>query len=252
MPLATFVSGGAPTSSRRLAVFAFLLATPAHAAFLNIAAPSASPGETVAFAAVLTTEGDEVASLALDIGFAPVNPVRAAGSFPDCTLDDAIDKPTTAFRYRPVGCTVGVDCSIVRAGVTSFLPDTAKLPIPDGRVFTCRVTVPAETPIGERIDLVVVRASVIDPDDRETDVRVASRGGFIEVVPPPPCPGDCNSDGSVAIDELVRAVAIALGRVAGASCPGLDRDDAPGAGVDDVIAATISSGLGCPSASIPR
>lgn len=244
--------GEVPTTLRHLAVVVLLSAAPVHAVFVHIDAPAASPGETVGFAVSLNGEGDEVASLAVDVGFEPTTPIRASGQRPDCRVEEEIRKPSSAFAYRPGRCTVGVDCSAVRAGVVSFDLDTAKLPIPDGPLFVCRLTVPPATPIGERIELDVLHASAIDPGDREIDVTAASRGDFIEVVPRPACAGDCDRDGVVAIDELARAVAIGLGESADSGCPGLSRDDDAGVSVDDVIAAVVNAGIGCPSASRPR
>jgi hypothetical protein len=40
--------------------------------------------------------------------------------------------------------------------------------------------------------------------------------------PPRDCAGDCDGDGVIAITELIRAVSIALGRIAVDECPAAD------------------------------
>ena len=202
---------------------------------------------------LLRDAGTDVASLSVDIGFPPTAPIAARpNGHPDCRVRDEIQKPSSGFTYRPPGCAVGADCSSVRAGITSFNPDTAKLPIPDGLVFACTLTVPQTAAVGERIPIDVLHASVIAPDDRETDVTQASAGAFIEIVARLDCPGDCDRDGRVGIDELARAVAIGLGLLPASACDGLDIDGRDGVTVDEVIAAEVNAGLGCPSVSRPR
>jgi len=67
----------------------------------------------------------------------------------------------------------------------------------------------------------------------------------------PPCPGDCNADGAVTVDELVRAVNEALG-VQLLSCRGLDANHDVLVTVDEVIVAVRSALDGCPSGERSR
>jgi YVTN family beta-propeller protein len=62
---------------------------------------------------------------------------------------------------------------------------------------------------------------------------------------PEPCPGDCDSSGEVTIEELVRGVAIALGRLAAETCPALDADGSGLITIDEVLQAVRSSMEGC-------
>jgi len=68
---------------------------------------------------------------------------------------------------------------------------------------------------------------------------------------PPPCPGDCNADGEVTIDELVRAVSEAL-EIQPVSCRGLDANHDALVTVDEVIVAVRSALDGCPSGEPSR
>lgn len=60
-----------------------------------------------------------------------------------------------------------------------------------------------------------------------------------------PCPGDCNQDGSVELDELVRGVRIALGTEPVADCPELDIDLDGRISVDELVSAVERSLDGC-------
>jgi hypothetical protein len=59
------------------------------------------------------------------------------------------------------------------------------------------------------------------------------------------CAGDCNDDGRVSVDELVRAVSIALGAAPPSQCPGLDADGSGSVEVPEVIAAVGHALDGC-------
>ncbi|MBX3025804.1 hypothetical protein KF840_12930 [bacterium] len=65
---------------------------------------------------------------------------------------------------------------------------------------------------------------------------------------PPRCLGDCNGDGRVSVDELVRGVAIALGNVPFTECPALDRNGDGEIAVYELITAVNAALAGCPRA----
>lgn len=66
------------------------------------------------------------------------------------------------------------------------------------------------------------------------------------VTPRRPCAGDCDGDRSVTVNELVRAVAMALGRpVAASFCPDLDRNVDSIVSVDEIIVAVNNALRGC-------
>jgi hypothetical protein len=71
-----------------------------------------------------------------------------------------------------------------------------------------------------------------------------------ECVTPTPvsnCPGDCNGDGSVTIDELLRAVNLALGSgIAGATCSALDTNRDGTVSIAEVVRAVGAALIGCP------
>ncbi len=61
------------------------------------------------------------------------------------------------------------------------------------------------------------------------------------------CPGDCNGDGSVTIDELVRAVNVALGTAPQRICPAVDTNGDGQVTIDELIQAVRIVLSGCPA-----
>lgn len=60
------------------------------------------------------------------------------------------------------------------------------------------------------------------------------------------CPGDCNGDGRVAVDELVLGVNVGLGTRPVSACPAFDRNASGGATIDELLAAVRAALDGCP------
>lgn len=65
----------------------------------------------------------------------------------------------------------------------------------------------------------------------------------------PPCTGDCDGDGAVAINELLLGVNIALGNNAIDACPPLDADGDGGVSIAELIDAVGNALTGCPPAA---
>jgi hypothetical protein len=66
-----------------------------------------------------------------------------------------------------------------------------------------------------------------------------------------PCVGDCDLDGAVTVNELIRGVNIALGTVGVDSCPPFDRDNSATVSVDEIVAAVQNALVGCPRDMTP-
>jgi len=62
---------------------------------------------------------------------------------------------------------------------------------------------------------------------------------------PPACAGDCNSDGMVAIDELIAAVRIALGAASVSTCADADTNASGAVEIAELIAAVSRALSGC-------
>jgi hypothetical protein len=63
----------------------------------------------------------------------------------------------------------------------------------------------------------------------------------------PSCTGDCNSDGAVTVDEVVKGVDIALGSAAIAECPSFAASGESVVTVDALITAVINALGACPA-----
>ncbi|MCX8072211.1 MAG: hypothetical protein N3C12_07155 [Candidatus Binatia bacterium] len=87
----------------------------------------------------LSTGGQEIAAVQVDLVFAPEIRVRErANGRPDCRVNPSIDKPSTAFAFQPSGCS-GAACTGVRALVYAVNNNSA---IPDqSTLFTCNITI---------------------------------------------------------------------------------------------------------------
>ena len=59
------------------------------------------------------------------------------------------------------------------------------------------------------------------------------------------CAGDCNDDGTVTVDELVRGVNIALGIAEVKACRLFDKNDDGAVTVDELVSAVNAALGGC-------
>lgn len=100
--------------------------------------------------------------------------------------------------------------------------------------------------------MALVRIS--DTNDDATDFELAepmpeNNNGDIGVLGECPqtatCVGDCDGDGSVTVDEIVRGVNIALGMSPVDDCPALDADGSESVTVDEVVTAVNNALNGC-------
>src|SRR5262249_38468410 len=60
------------------------------------------------------------------------------------------------------------------------------------------------------------------------------------------CPGDCNGDGMVTIDELIKGVSILLEIIGFPSCPAMDVDGNGTVAINELVAAVNAALSGCP------
>ena len=73
---------------------------------------------------------------------------------------------------------------------------------------------------------------------------VAARGAALA------CTGDCNDDGQVTVDELLKGVNIALGTVPASDCVAMDVDHNGMVTVDELLAAVNAALNGCPTPTV--
>jgi hypothetical protein len=140
------------------------------------------PGSRATLPVVLRANGASVAAVQNDISFAgEVRIATAANGAPDCTVNQAIGKPNTAFVFRPNGCDYGRgQCTGIRAVVYSIDDVNA---IADGALlYTCVVEVSPASPAGT----FTLRASaVFVSDERGTSLAAVAVDGSVSVNPAP-------------------------------------------------------------------
>jgi hypothetical protein len=123
----------------------------------------------------------------------------------------------------------------------------------DGPIATCtfRIKSAAATPVLLAAD----RLNVGDARGDTFGSQAVSGGVSILIATPTPvpaptpgvaCPGDCNGDGEVFVDEVTMAVRIMAGDAPLSECPAADADGDGEVFVTDVTRAALSLGLGCP------
>jgi hypothetical protein len=154
----------------------------AHAQSVQVSCPTGAAGQTVQLAVAFTAAATNTATgLTIDVGFSG-HPVGVASNKPDCIYDPALKsiKSGSGFSFRPAGCTVGTNCSAVRAGIIDFGDNNATL-IPTGALYTCNFTIPEGSAEGSTFQFTVDKASFIIPDGTETDITSASTGCSVNV-----------------------------------------------------------------------
>jgi hypothetical protein len=81
-------------------------------------------------------------------------------------------------------------------------------------------------------------------------VGVRAAPDVVDLVVPTPTPvaclGDCDGDGTVAINELITGVGIALGNRPLSACQAFDGDDSDSVAINELIAAVNNALTGCP------
>lgn len=162
---ATPTTPGVPTPTGTATPSATAL--PIHATIV-ITSATGLAGDTVTISGILQTDV-EVAGTQNDITFDPQTPIAAdENGKPRCTVNPQIDKDGTTFAFEPAGCTVGTDCTSVRALVLSLDNLT---PIPNNsRLYDCEVAIAADaTPGTFPLDCTDPAAGNSDGDPVGTD-----------------------------------------------------------------------------------
>lgn len=106
------------------------------------------------------------------------------------------------------------------------------------------------TAVDRQLELAEVVLDTPTPTATPTDSPIPSPTVAVSATPTAvsPCVGDCDGSNAVTVDEIVRAVAIALGTVGVEACRRVDRDEDGAVTVDEVLAAVNLALQGCPAA----
>ncbi|GIW42947.1 MAG: hypothetical protein KatS3mg077_0229 [Candidatus Binatia bacterium] len=257
--------------------------TPSVAASPTLASPSATPSPSVtpAFPVLEVTNVNAIpgsrvrvsvrlraanyqvgavqVEMAFDPAYAPIAP--ADTGLPDCSPNTALGK-SFLVEFRPVAC-IGEQCTRTVAFLFSELPPVTEIP-DESVLWSCTVAVSSQAPLGAYA-LTLRDAFVADVDGERIPNVMLSHGAVVVMAPtdtptstasptptatPSPtqgalCPGDCNGDQRVTIEELVTMAGIALELRPVAACEAADRDRNGQVTVDEIVAAVARALNGC-------
>jgi hypothetical protein len=87
-----------------------------------------------------------------------------------------------------------------------------------------------------------ITLTAIDSEHNATEGKI---GVYVDALPPFSCYGDCGSDGTVTVDELIKAVNVALGAVEVNDCVRADANGDDAVSVDELVKAVNAALSGC-------
>jgi len=206
---------------------------PPDSVVIGAAQESGFAGGLVTVPVLLAANGRRVAATVNAVNFnRAVLRLHRNGGQPDCAVNPLLGKLFSVF--------VPADGDSLLAQV---LPEPGVDPMEDGELYRCTFEINPQAPIGSTT-LEVANVAAFDPEGVEL-VGVIGANGAVIVEAGLPCAGDCDDDGAVTVDELVRAVNIALGLDEVESCPSLDRDLNQVVTVEELVAAVGDALMGC-------
>jgi hypothetical protein len=187
------------------------------------------PGNAVNVPVHLTTSGANVAATANDLSFDA--DVLALDPH-TCRLTIASDNVLTANPLQ---------AGTVRVFVQ---PGPSKAALVSGPLYTCTFRVArAASPNTYVIGNANVRAFA--PTGEELDYVSGGSGSITVSLITQTCPGDCDGDRRVTVDELVTGVSIALGHIPATRCLQFDTNDDGRVTVDELVIAVNRALQGC-------
>ncbi|MGH7789476.1 MAG: hypothetical protein ACRERC_21570, partial [Candidatus Binatia bacterium] len=156
-PIPAFASDGSVTTTGGgIAPTPTPTPTPSADTLVVVGSASGIPGQLTTFDVGLETDA-EIAGVQNDMTLGDTAPIV----FSSCAVNPGINKPATAFGFRPFDCLPDVNCSGVRALVLSF---TDVAPIPDGStMYSCTVLILPSAAAGP-YPIACSNQAVSDPD----------------------------------------------------------------------------------------
>jgi hypothetical protein len=230
----TVTATATPSNTGVATATASVTATPTGGAVgVEVGTAVGRPGTTVGFSVTFSFTGQfQIVAINQCIDVNPLVPfARNATNGPDCTVNAALQKPDSTFRFEPDGCDPDVDCESMCADIRG--PAGSPV-IPVGAaLFSCRIAVPGDAADGEYPLQCAASGSATTFEGGTT--RVDCEPGAVIVQTN--LPGDCNGDGMVTINELIIGVNIALNNLPVTACPAFDTDASGSVTIDELIAA---------------
>ena len=146
-------------------------------------------------------------------------------------------RPDNALAYVGTGGAESIALQVIDVA-TSTIVDTLPLPGCGDGVARCEIPDIAIGSAPEGCSFSAPTPTIPTPTPTETRTPVPTST-------PAPCVGDCNDDGRVGLDEVVRAVGIALVTRPSADCPPADVDGDGTVRIDDLVRMTNAAIVGC-------
>jgi Tol biopolymer transport system component len=215
----------------------------------TVGSVSGSPGQDASVTIGMSGGGGELAAGQLDLLFDPTvldvgDPSAACTKDPRLTQDVLV--VTMPDEAAPDGKRrLRLFVGDVTAPIATFT---------DGTIATCTFHIRSEAAAAP-VTLAADRLNVSDARGNVFGSQAVSGGVSILLAAPTPvpaptpgaaCPGDCDGDGEVFVNEVTMAVRILAGEVPLSECPAADADGDGEVFVTDVTRAALSLGHGCP------
>jgi Tol biopolymer transport system component len=215
---------------------------------LTIGSATAAAGDSATVAIDLSGGKGEVATAQLDLLFDP-NLLEVGDPATACVKDARLTEHVLSTSLP--------DAPAAPAGLQRLRLFVGDLSAPiatfaDGPVATCTFRINA----GVTASQVIVAADRLNVGDAVGGVfgsQAVSGGVSILLATPTPgpaprtsCPGDCDGNGEVFVNEVTVAVRIMAGEAPLSDCPAADADGDGEVFVTDITRAVLNLGLGCP------
>jgi len=216
---------------------------------LTVGAVAGAPGDSVNVPIDLSGGHGEVATAQLDLLFDP-NALSIDDPGSACVKDGRLTEHVfSAIVTNSPPAPDGLQR--LRLFIGDIAPPVATFE--DGRLITCTFQVKSSATT-QQLALAADRLNVGDAHGDVFGSQAVSGGVSILVPTPTPavvsnhpfCPGDCDGDGEVLVNEITVGVRIMAGEVALSECPAADADGDGEVFVTDISRAVISLGSGCP------
>jgi len=201
---------------------------------IAVASRVALPGQTIPLPVFLDTAGFDLSGLINDIELDTgihIPPMDVTQRV-ECRMTQLLPGEESGFGRVPLSCMPDRNCIGVRAFILALGGG-----FENGELYRCNVAVARDARPGTyRLRCTNAGTATLGAEDLPTvcsdgEIRVTDRAG------------DCDGDGLVTIDELVRGVAVTMGELALEECAPLDGDLDGRARVNDVVRA-VASALG--------
>jgi hypothetical protein len=216
---------------------------------VTLAVSTTVTGQSAAVSVDLSGGKGEVATAQLDLLFDP-NVLDIGDAPASCAKDPRLTAHVLSVTM-PDSPPAPAGLQRLRLFVGDITPPVSSFD--DGRILTCTFQVKGNA-ASSAITLAADRLNVGDTHGSTFGSQAVSGGTSILLPTPTPvaeqqpaafCPGDCDGDGQVFVNEITMAVRIMAGQAPLSDCPAADADGDGQVFVSDVTRAVMSLGLGC-------